>query len=250
MDNLEELDLSKNSIEEIKVFEKIKFEKLKRLNLSQNYLSDSNIKIIKNLNLPVLIYLNLSINNFTDYDIFEAVEHFKILEILNISSNPFEFRGKDKNNAEYNFQSLLKLYLSNGVVSEETIIDILKKLKLKNLITINLSSNHLRTMNFIELIKSCPLENLFLDYNEIEDSQFKLNQLHLIKSLKRISIQYNLIKDHKNIQKAFEYDITLEILGNNFKLSNLLYTVDINDRGVGEAFKKCCQRFEKNILIK
>ena len=94
--NLEKLDLSKNMIANIKVLDEKQFMVLEHLNLSMNRLSDDSIKIIKNLNCPNLVSLNLSSNKFTDYDIFEAIEHFLRLVVLNLNSNHFIFRKKDE----------------------------------------------------------------------------------------------------------------------------------------------------------
>lgn len=248
--NLEEMNLKNNNIKSIKALGKIKLPKLKNLNLTLNFLKDDDIEIIRNLNFPNLEDLYLSNNNFTDYAIFEAIEHFKNLKIFNISSNAFKFREKDEYKVEYNFETLEKFYLSNGVLSEENIIKVLEKFKFKNLITLDLSSNNLRTLNFYKLFEGLPLENLFLNNNEIEDSEL-IEKLLSIKSLKNIGIQFNLIKDHIYIKRAIEKNKKLDILGNNINLTGLLSMINVIDSELTDAFKKSCKelkkRYEDNI---
>ena len=242
--NLEEMNLKNNNIKSIKALGKIKLPKLKSLDLTLNFLEDDNIEIIRNLNFPNLEDLYLSNNNFTDYAIFEAIEHFKNLKKFNISSNAFKFREKDELKVEYNFETLKEFYLSNGVLSEENIIKVLEKFKFKNLITLDLSSNNLRTLNFYKLFEGLPLENLFLNNNEIEDSEL-IEKLLSTKSLKNIGIQFNLIKDHIYIKRAIEKNKKLDILGNNINLTGLLSMINVIDSELTYAFKKSCKELKK-----
>ena len=70
--NLIELDLLYNNINDIGPLLKVDLRKLEVLNLAYNKLSDEMIPKIKELQLPELN------NNFTNYDIFKALQNFKI----------------------------------------------------------------------------------------------------------------------------------------------------------------------------
>ena len=76
---LKELNLNDNNIWDIKVLEKVKFEKLEKLDLGKNKIS--NINIMENVNLKELKELDLNNNNISDIKVLEK-EKFEKLEIL------------------------------------------------------------------------------------------------------------------------------------------------------------------------
>ena len=110
--NIAELDLSGNYITDIKVLEKVKFNKLeklylyankitndinilekfdfkelKELNLSENQISD--IKILEKVNFKELKKLDLSYNNISDIEVLEKVK-FEKLEEMGLTGNEID----------------------------------------------------------------------------------------------------------------------------------------------------------------
>ena len=85
---LKELYLSNNNISDIKVFEKVKFEKLEILNLSSNF-KISDINILENVNFNELKELDLSSNNISDIKILEKIK-FEKLELLDLKINKID----------------------------------------------------------------------------------------------------------------------------------------------------------------
>ena len=159
---LKTLNLKGNNLSDIITLTKVKFENLKTLNLSSNQIGDNMIKSFYNFNFPKLKSLDVGINNLQNYEFFKSIEHFKELKELNIYSNLF--KKETLNNLsvkEINLQSLEDVDFSNGVFSEETINFMFSIFKFKNLKKIGLTSNNLRTLNFIQSIYNCPLNILY-----------------------------------------------------------------------------------------
>jgi len=89
---LKELELSENNISDIKVLEKLKFEKLEVLHLSSNY-DISDINVLENVNFKELRELDLSWNNISDIKVFEKAKFEKLEKLIlfgnNIDENKF-----------------------------------------------------------------------------------------------------------------------------------------------------------------
>ena len=79
---LKELYLNSNNISDIKVLERVKFEKLEILNLGRNKISN-NINQLENVNFKELKELNLYDNNISDIKVLERVK-FEKLEKLDL----------------------------------------------------------------------------------------------------------------------------------------------------------------------
>ena len=152
------------------------------------------IEIIGELNFKNLVFLDLSYNSFTQFKLFKALEHFKILELIKLNSNKFteniDDLMKDKT-LQYNLQSLNEMRLSNGVFSEKS-IKIISKFIFKNLEILDLTSSRLTSLSFIDDLKyvakgsnnkykpikkmsEYPLKELILNNNEISDISKLLN---------------------------------------------------------------------------
>ena len=250
LNNLEVLILSKNCIKNLEALSKIKILKLKYLDLSFNCLGNGNIDIIKNLNFPDLNHLILGNNDFSDYDIFKAIENFKNLKVLFLNSNPFKFEEKDNKEVKYNFELIEELYLSNGVFSEESIVKIFGNFKLKELKILNLSGNNLNTLSFFKFIKHLQfLQELYLNNNDIDDAEFDYKSLASIKSLQNIYIEYNLLSDDKYIKEA-DLDKNLMILGNDINLDSFIEKMSDDRERIEEIAKKSCEDLKKKFEIK
>ena len=123
---LKELNLSDNDISDIKFLEKVKFEKLEKLDLSRNEnISDYNI--LTKVNFKELKELNLTGNNISDIKFLENVK-FEKLEKLDLSWN---YKISDYNIlTKVNFKELKELYLSENNISD---IKFLEKVRKKNI---------------------------------------------------------------------------------------------------------------------
>ena len=205
--NLIELNLSSNNISNIESLTTADFNIIQTLNLSINRLDDSMIAVISKLNFKNLLFLDLSYNYFTQFQLFKSIEHFKILQLINFGSNKFtediDDIMKDKN-IEFNLQSIREMYLSNGVFSDKS-IKIISKFLLEKLEILDLTSSHLTSLSFIydlkyvkeednkyQIIKNMsqyPLKKLILTNNDISNIDELLN----LKKLEEIELNNNSI---------------------------------------------------------
>ena len=104
--NLKELSLCDNNISNIEPLINATFIDLKNLDLSKNKLDNDNIPYIKKFKFAELISLNLFSNDFTDFEIFKAVEKFKKLKGLSIGLNKLEIFNIDINQTKINLDSI------------------------------------------------------------------------------------------------------------------------------------------------
>ena len=144
-DNIIELNLSWNNISDIKVLEKVKFNKLEILNLGWNKIS--NINILENVKFKKLKELNLSCNNISDIKVLEKVK-FNKLEKLNLGWNK----------------------ISNNIY-------ILENVKFKELKELNLSDNNISDIKVLEKVKFNKLEKLNLGNNNISNNIYILENV-------------------------------------------------------------------------
>jgi len=124
--NIVELNLSWNNILDIKVLEKVKFNKLEKLNLRGNEISD-NINILENVDFKELKELDLSENNISDIKVLEKVK-FNRLEILILGGNEISNNINILENVD--FKELKELDLSENNISD---IKVLEKVKFNKL---------------------------------------------------------------------------------------------------------------------
>ena len=203
--------MASNNIDNIEPLKTAQFKNLKNLNLSINRIDDSMIDVIANLNFNDLKSLDLSYNYFTQFNLFKSIEHFTNLKIFKIGSNEFtediDDLMKDKN-LEYKLQSIEEIDLSLGVFSEKS-IKLLSKFKFEKLRILDLNSNNLTSLSFIDylnfakendksdnkdynIIKEMdenPLKTLILTNNKISD----ISKLSKLKNIEEIKIENNSI---------------------------------------------------------
>ena len=117
---------------------KIKFNKLKKLIISYNDISD--IKVLENAKFDKLEYLDLSINQISDINILEKV----------------------------NFKGLKEIKLGLNQISD---IKVLEKVKFDKLEILNLSGNQISDINILEKVNFKRLKELYLNLNNISDIQ-------------------------------------------------------------------------------
>ena len=213
---MEILNLKGNNISDISPLSTANLENLKNLNLNSNQIGDNMIKYIYNFRFYKLENLNFGINNFQNYEIFKSIEHFENLKKLNINSNFFRKEiPKEFNIDSIKFNLIEEVDFSNGVFSEENINFMFKIFKFQNLKIIDLTSNNLKTLIFIQNIKNCPLEKLILENNEIEESQLKF--LEDFENLKEVNIKDNSIKSIDEVNKLKNIE-KINLCGNNINL--------------------------------
>ena len=195
--------MKNNNISDISALTKIEFDNLEKLNLNTNQLDDDMIDNIENIKAENLKSLNLSFNYFTNFKLFKAINKFQYLEIFKLESNPFD-EEVDINTIkeEYIFFSMRKLYLSNGIFSNET-VRFLTKCKFGQLEVLDISGNNIESLNFLndlqfvnENQKVIPLKKIYLNNGDITDMQlecYKDKELQF-PNLEKIEIKNNLIK--------------------------------------------------------
>ena len=216
--NLLELRLVNNNIRNIEPLLNINLTNLKILNLQLNKLGDEMIECVEKLELPNLIELIFDNNNFTNYDIFQAIQHFDKLEIFNINSNGFTGEIYKENLKNIKLNSIKILYLNNGVFDNNS-LDLLFQFKLKEIEYLYLEGNNLDTVSFIKILifvsqsNWMKLKKLFLGNNNINESYYDISK--------------NIIN---NINKRMERkDLNIKEFFNEQQLS-----VDLNNNGITE----------------
>ena len=224
--NLIELNLPSNNIYNIEQLTTADFNILEILNLSINRLDDSMIEVISILNLKNLRILDLSYNYFTQFQLFKSIEHFKNLKITKFGSNKFtediEAIMKDKS-FEFNLQSLKEMYLFNGVFSNKS-IKIISKFLFEKLEILDLTSNNLTSLSFIDDLKyikeennkyqfiknmnDYPLKKLILTNNDISDIDKLLN----LKKLEEVELINNSIIINQSLNGIVKNMKSLEVI--------------------------------------
>ena len=195
-DNLEELNLEQNLLEDINVLTNINCNNLKELNLRINKIADNMIPVINSLIFPELEKLDLSNNYFKSFKVFKAIEHFTNLKKFKINSNPLTIFDE---NDSYNLESIEKINVSNGAFSEIVINKVINKFRFRNLKSINLNSNSLKSLSFLKGLELNHLEKIKLANNEIKDED--LNCLNKFRNLKKIDLGNNCIHKIDSINK-------------------------------------------------
>ena len=210
--NLIKLSLKNNNISDISVLTKIEFDNLEKLNLNTNQLDDDMIDNFENIKAENLKSLNLSFNYFTNFKLFKAINKFQYLEIFKLESNPFD-EEVDINTIkeEYNFYAMRKLYLSNGIFSNET-VRFLTKCKFGQLEVLDISGNNIESLNFLhdlqfvnENQKVIPLKKIYLNNGDITDMQLECFKELQFPNLEKIEIKNNLIKKSDSLIALKKY---------------------------------------------
>ena len=150
---LKELNLFGNNISDIKVLEKFKFNKLEKLDIGSNEISD--INILENVNFKELKELHLYYNNISDIKVLEKVK-FEKLEKLNLSFNPIS----DINILEkVNFKELKELNLFGNNISD---IKVLEKVKFEKLEILYLGNNKISKSDKNSIKQKLKIKNLYI----------------------------------------------------------------------------------------
>ena len=219
--SFEILNLSNKQLIHITFLVKKDLTNLKELNLRDNKLNNEQIPILKKLNCSNLEILNLESNFFTSYSLFTSIEKFTKLKEVNFSSNRLYEDCNILKNKIISYSSIVKLNLSNGVFSEDT-INLLFHLKFLNLEYLDLSSNNLSSLSFLLKINFGKEENKIKKLIALNNDFFPINAINEY-------IDY-LISNYANLELLIleeEYPIEY-IEKNNLKLLFKIICYDEN----------------------
>jgi len=243
--NIAELNLNSNNISDIKVLEKVKFNKLEKLNLESNKIS--NINILENVDFKKLKELNLNSNNISDIKVLEKVK-FNKLEKLDLGFNKIsnninilenvDFKELKELNLFYNnisdikvlekvkFNKLEILNLGINIISNN--IKILENVNFKELKELNISKNNISDIKVLENVKFNKLEKLYLESNKI--SNINILENFDFKELKDLYLSDNNISDIKVLEKVkFNKLEKLNLGWNKISDINILENVDFKE---------------------
>ena len=235
--SLEEIKLVGNKIKDISSLLSCSFPNLKKLDLAVNDLDSSIIPILKQLNLPELIELNLYKNKITDTKIFELLKKFKKLKLFYIGENKFI---NDGSNNFYKFPESIEEFGITGNFEGEN-INFVKRLGIENLKIFYISRNKitnlkcLQGINFLRLGEFWAISNLITDIKEIMNIKNKEN-------LWKINLKENNIKNFHELFNIIKYFPNLKIL-------NLTNNKSIGKEEVDEMKKKIKEEFQIDLDI-
>ena len=160
-DKLEKLDISNNNISDISVLNKVNFVNLKELNLGNNNIKD--INALQNVNFSKLEKLILAHNKIEKIDVLSQTDFEKLKE-LNLNNNRIIDINVLKN---VKFPNLKKLNLEGNLIED---IDVLENVDFKELIELNLFKNNISDINIFKKCKFFKLQKLNVNSNPLDES--------------------------------------------------------------------------------
>jgi hypothetical protein len=119
------------------------------------------------------------------------------------------------------------MILSNGVFNSESIKNI-QYFEIKNIKKIDLSSNNLKSLSFLNEVQWPEINTIFLNSNSLES----IKELSKFQNLELIEAKNNPIIDIKEAEAIAENKISIKIVlnitNNNINVNNS--NININDR--------------------
>ena len=230
LNNLKELHLKQISMKSLNSLIKCEFLNLEILDLENNYIDDErqNLEMFPKFKdkFPKLKDLNLKKNALTNYKFFESIQTLNNLIKLNVSTNAFTQR---KNNNKYIFTNIEEMILSNGVFNSES-IDNIQYFEIKNLKKIDLSSNNLKSLSFLNNVQWPELTTIFLNKNSLKTIK-ELDEFH---NLLLIEVKDNPIEKIEEIEEIAKNILDIKIILNIISKGNIRNVnnknKNINDR--------------------
>ena len=219
LNNLNILSLRNNNVNDLSSLQKYKLEELQFLDLSNNYINDKEIQILRQLNLNSLNFLNLSTNKIRDFGIFKIIKNFYNLKEFFIGNNNFDENTINNLEDNVNFSNLQEIDLSDGVFTKKS-IQIINKFEFTNLKKLYLNNNNLESLYFLKDLKCHYLEEISLNNNNIKNIENFNNH----KYLKFIEMRKNQITDIDDIIKIVNdlpYLQTINLKGNHIDFKNI-----------------------------
>ena len=243
---LKNLNLSKNSISDIKILEKAKLENLIKLDLSFNKISD--INVLAKINFRELKILNLSNNDISDINVLDKIKIAK-LETLDFTHNKIS----DINILEkVNMKELKKLDLYFNKITK---FEVLKKLKFlkseiihlekittsdnnKNVIITNNEANmNMKNMNMMNLMNNFDMMNynmnMMNNINMMKNNMNMMNRMNMTNKMYMMNMMNGMntiddIRAKSRLEKEFSLcskDDELKHIGCTFQLENNNYFI-------------------------
>ena len=175
------------------------FPELKELVIGTTELDDKCIDVIKKLNLPKIKFISFFNNKITSPEIFGAIEHFDTLEKFYIGLNQIDINKLPDKNTKYNFpKNLVELGISK-MFNKNTNSFITEHLNLENIKLLYVSGNEIVSLQPFDKIEFKQWEEFWIRGNEKEgeclESIDDIKYLHNTKSIKKIVVKQNKIKD-------------------------------------------------------
>ena len=234
---LEELILIGNNIKDISSLSTKSFPQLKILNLEFNVLDSSIIPILKKLNLPELIELNLYKNNITDIRIFDLVKKFTKLKRFFIGENKLI---NDESNNYYEFPESIEEFGLTGIFEGEN-INFVKRLGIGNVKIFYISRNKITNLKSLKNIKFLRLGEFWAISNNITDIK-EITNINNKENLWKINLKQNKIKNFNELFNIIE-DFP------NLKILNLTDNNGIGKKEVDEMKNKIKKKFNRDLDI-
>ena len=234
---LEELILIGNNIKDISSLSSGSFPQLKILNLEFNILDSSIIPILKKLNLPELIELNLYKNNITDIQIFDLLKRFTKLKRFFIGENKLINDGK---NNYYEFPESIEEFGLTGIFEGEK-INFVKRLGIGNVKIFYISRNKITNLKALENIKFLRLCQFWAISNKITDIK-EITNINNKENLWKINLKQNKIKNFNELFNIIEDFPSLQIL-------NLTGNDEIGKKEADEMKDKIKKEFNRDLDI-
>ena len=202
--SLEKLFLRENSISDIKPLINAKFKNIKFIDLEHNKIGDDNIPHLFKLKFEKLEELNLYSNNFTDPSIFEFKtgeneENLPNLKVFFLGNNKFDWKLQKNKVKNYNFNKLKSIGLSCGLFDEIS-ISYLQYFNFEKLEKIYLSRNNIYSLNFVDKLELPIIKEFYINTAYIKE----FGELKKYKTLKKIGLRENLIKNIDNLEQFFK----------------------------------------------
>lgn len=183
-DRLRKLYLENNDISDINYLEYGDFSQLESLNFYQNKISD--INVLNRVNFRGIKELGFEKNKISDISVLGKIK-FPNLEVLILDSNEISDISIFKS---VNLPSLKRLNLYNNKIRD---ISILKDVCLDNLEILVLGNNEIKNINSLESVTFYNLKELYLCENEISD--ITVFEKTKFSGLELLNLSYNKFED-------------------------------------------------------
>ena len=171
--NLIKLRLHEDCIQSIEPFINAKFKDLESLDLTHNKLRNDSIPLLSKLKFTKLKELNLYLNDFTDSNIFQFNNNKCLpnLEIFYVGSNIINWdinNTKDKK-IKYDLSTLKSIGLTNGIFDNKTVLLYINRFILTNLEILFINRNDFTSLDFVKYLDLPYLKRIHMHSSLIED---------------------------------------------------------------------------------
>jgi len=211
--NLEKLVLTENCISDIEPLVNANFKNIKVIDLELNRIGDDNIPHLFKLKFGKLKEINLYLNNFTDPSIFEfkngeSEKNLPNLKVFFLGNNKINWNLKKDKNINYNFSELKSIGLSCGLFDENT-ISYLKNFNFKNLEKIFLSRNNIYSLSFVKNLELPNIKEFYINSTYIKE----FYSLVKYETLEKIGLRENYINNIDNLESFIKKLPKLKYIG-------------------------------------